>query len=256
MRFACLCVLLSAAAAGTAAAENVDSLVKTGIELRRVGRDREALEQFEKAAQIQGSPRLTAQIGTAEQALGLWVKAEAHIKEALAEAHDLWIQKNRPARQEALKVVQDHIGDVDVWGEPAGAEVLFEERVVGTLPLPHAAHLAEGDVVLRVRAKGYADVTRTIKVQGGNYSREHVELRPIAVAAAPPPVVTAPLQPVAPPPPARPLTLVTQPAGEPVAASPPVYRRWWFWTMGGRGRSGWCDRRRAAEPPRHQRSRL
>jgi hypothetical protein len=236
--FAIGLVLASLVAPRIARADDVDALVKHGVELRRTGRDREALAEFQKAAAIQKTPRIAAQVGLAEQALGLWVKAEADLKGALAAPQDPWIQKNRATLDESLKVVQRHVATVEIWGEPTGAEVLLDEEPLGTLPLPRPARVAEGDVVLRARAQGYAESTRTVKVTGGEYIRQHIELRAVALGAAkegagaPPPALTATAA-----------TLIALPsataeAGGPRDTSSPVYRRWWFWTLVGGALAG------------------
>jgi hypothetical protein len=87
--------LLSLVVTATAAAEDVDALIKHGNDLRRKGRDRDALAEFQRAAQINETPRVTAQMALAEQALGLWVEAEGHLTKALGHERDPWIAKNR-----------------------------------------------------------------------------------------------------------------------------------------------------------------
>src|SRR6185295_19111982 len=58
------------AAAGSDAHADAEALLQHGVELRRQGRDREALEEFQHAAAIKRTPRAVAQIGMAEVALG------------------------------------------------------------------------------------------------------------------------------------------------------------------------------------------
>ena len=69
-------------------AEDVDAINKRGIDLRRQGRDAEALVEFQRAARTQDSPRASAQIALAEQALGLWLDASTHLGLALSMAGD------------------------------------------------------------------------------------------------------------------------------------------------------------------------
>jgi len=56
--------------------KEIDALIRKAIELRRTGKDKEALVELRRAAEIEKQPRVAAQIGMAEQALGLWVVAE------------------------------------------------------------------------------------------------------------------------------------------------------------------------------------
>src|SRR6185295_12934104 len=95
IRWAIICVVATVGgAASTAFAEDVDSILRHGNELRRQGRDAEALTEFQRAARIEESPRTTAQVALAEQALGMWPEAESHLSSALGRDSDPWIRKN------------------------------------------------------------------------------------------------------------------------------------------------------------------
>jgi hypothetical protein len=180
-----MAVLVSLAA--SARAEDADALLRRGTELRRSGRDREALAEFQKAAAINETPRVLAQIALAEQALGIWIDAEAHLKKALASENDLWIRKNTSALDGALKVIKQHLASIEVWGGPDGAEVLLDSKVVGHLPSVDAVRVDAEEVFLQVRAPGYVTLERTLKVQLGGLLRERVELRPVPPPQAAPP---------------------------------------------------------------------
>lgn len=169
-------------------AEDADALVKRGIELRHQSKDADALAEFKKAWAIQKTPRIEAQMALAEQALGLWVNAEEHLLDALAHAKsDPWTSKNGATLTSALKVIQKHIGSLDLWGTPAGAAIFVNEKPVGTLPLEHPLRVADDSILLRVRADGFLEWTHTVHVDPGQAAREHVELIPALAAAAPPP---------------------------------------------------------------------
>lgn len=233
--------LAVSALARPAAAEDVESLVRQGIELRKQGKEREALEVFERAAQIRKTPRVMAQVALAEQALGLWVKAEEHLKEAIATPEDPWIKKNRKTLDDSLVIIQDRLSTVEIWGEPAGAEVKLNGELVGTLPATGSLRVPAGSVTLSVRAKGHVDSSRSLELKKGDFAREHVTLQPAPVARAPEvPVYVAETLALAatqgsaggnaggPP-------LIEKPRqGEAVSDdSTPLYKRWWFWTIVG-----------------------
>jgi hypothetical protein len=167
-----------------ASSEDVDAILKKGNDLRRQGRDREALAEFQRAAGIGESARVTAQIALAEQALGLWVEAESHMVKALAAAGDPWIAKNRATLEGALGTVRRHVGTVEIWGTPEGAEVLFDGKIAGHLPSVGPISVASDEVGLQVRASGYGDVKRTLRVEMGAAIREHVDLRRLPPVAA------------------------------------------------------------------------
>lgn len=162
------------------AEESVDSIVTRGLELRRAGRDSESLVEFQRALQMEKTARIQAQVALAEQALGLWVPAESHLINALASGNDPWIKKNRAALTKALGVIQEHLGSLEVWGTPPGAEVLVDGKPVGKLPLASPVRVLSGDtVILKTRADGYSEVNRNVRVPVGGIVREHVELVPL-----------------------------------------------------------------------------
>jgi hypothetical protein len=216
--------------AGRAFSDEVEALIKKGTALRKEGRDREALEEFQRAAKIKPLPRVLAQIAFAEQALGLWVDAETHLSKALDAHDDLWISKNRSALEEALKVIKQNLATIEVWGSPEGAEVVLDGKSIGKLPAVSPVRVASDTVSMEVHCEGYLDLSRVLHVKLGGYLREHVELRPVP----PVPVVKddgsggtggGP----------NGGTIVGGSGGadgEP-SESKPVYKRWWFWTAAG-----------------------
>jgi tetratricopeptide (TPR) repeat protein len=241
-------VLLILAAPGRdgARAEDVEALVKKGVELRRQGRDRDALAEFQRALAIERQPRIVSQIGLAEQALGDWVSAATHLETALATADDAWIKKNRAILEQALQAVENHLGRVDVWGEPAGAEVLLDGAPVGTLPLAHPVRVTESQITLTVRAQGYTEIVRVLRIPLGDLVREHVALRPLAATEGKPrlPVAAAPAEAGAATGAATqaPLKVTVAQKAAPTeqkdqqpssSSSPSVFHRWWFWTLVG-----------------------
>jgi hypothetical protein len=219
------------AASALARAEDVDDVIRKGVELRRLGKDPEALAEFRRAAGIRRKPHAVAQLGLVEQALGLWIDAEADLTDARRADSDPWIQKNRRVLDEAVATIERHLGSITVWGTPEGAEVFLDGRPVGKLPMEKPARTLVGDLKLTVRAKGYLDLNRPIEIRPQDQAREHVELTPVpAVAATAPPPAASTSSPT--------VVVQTPPAGAtgPAAtseASAPIYARWWFWTAVG-----------------------
>lgn len=236
---------VSLASGARAAGDDQEALLKRGVELRRQGKGEEALEVFQHAAAIKQTPRVMAQLGLAEQAVGLWVRAEEHIKVALQGRGDAWIQKNRRPIEDALKTVQGHLGSLEVWGNPAGAEVIVDGHRVGALPSSGTVRMPVGEAKIVVRKEGYLDMTRVVQIVRRDLMRESVDLHrqpraPIALDPAPPPP---------PPPGGEPSSrstlaladkdhpaLLRRDPGQGVVTSDersPIYRRWWLWTLVG-----------------------
>jgi hypothetical protein len=177
-------LVVSGAAAARGAGPTDEELVKQGLEQRRHNQDAEALDLFRKAYQLRATPRTLAQIGFAEQALGRWTEAEAHLEEALAASSDGWISKNAKILNESLTRAREHLGGLEVLGEPSGAEVLVEGEVRGTLPLGKPLRVRAGECQFEVRAAGHHPVTRTVQVAAGALTRETVKLAKLAAPAA------------------------------------------------------------------------
>jgi len=230
-----------------ARAESAEDIINHGVQLRREGRDREALAAFREAEKIERSPKVIAQIGFAEQALGLWLASDTHEREALSHADDAWIKKNRAIIERALALTDAHIGTIDIWGDPAGAEVLLDSAPVGVLPLAKPVRATAGTVTITVRAEGFQSVTRTLQVVGEQLTRENVvlvRLSPSPSLASSPagegakkarPVPLAQNKAGAAGPEGGPVLVAKPPA--PAPAEPPenrsILKRWWFWTAVG-----------------------
>ena len=158
-------------------ADDAEPLVQEGIAFRSSFHDAEALEKFQRAYAIAKTPRIQAQIGAAEQALGRWVDAEVHVAGALEASSDSWIVKNRPTLESARNSIRSHLGSLEILGKPAGAEIRIEGEIVGRLPLVTSLRLPVGRTTLEVRAPGHFVVTRSVSIEPGKLTRETVVLR-------------------------------------------------------------------------------
>jgi hypothetical protein len=162
-----------------------DAQIAKGIELREKGRDDEALALFRKALARTPSARARAQVGLAEQALGMWVLAETDLAEALGEG-DAWITKNRAALEGALAVVRKRLATLEVRGA-ANGEVLIDGVKIGSGAGPF--RVEAGKRSLEVRAPGFHSTTRTVELPPGGIARETVtlvaETSPSSASAAP-----------------------------------------------------------------------
>ena len=163
-----------------------DTLVAQGVSLRQAGNDDEALAVFRRAYELQHAPRILAQIALAEQALGHWVDADAHLHEAIAVTTDPWISRNTSALQNALDVIGRHLGSLDVRSNVAGAELWINDERAGTLPLRTPIRVPSGSANVEVRAQGHRTVRRVVEVSPGILSRETVNLTASASARAEP----------------------------------------------------------------------
>jgi len=230
-------MLVCAPSAWSADAQSeADKLIRHGVELRKAHDDSAAAREFQKAYELVRSPRSAGQLGLAEQALGRWEDAERHVGEAVLATGDPWVVKNRGPLEKALSIIQEHLGRVEVIGDPEGAEVVVSGRPAGKLPLREAVRVSAGLVDVDVHAPGYVSAQRNVTIVGGQYQKIVIHLvkeRGPSVAETPAhePVATpAPLTAVAPEPPAA-------PPAEP-AEGPSVARVALKWTTAGLAGAG------------------
>lgn len=174
--------LLVTGVARADAASDADALISRGLELRERGKDDEALGLFRQAQQKAPSPRARAQVALAEQALGMWVPAEADLTAAMANESDPWIAKNRAALEGALGVIRKHIASLEVRGAEK-ADVYIDGHKLGTGAGPF--RVEAGRRTLEVRAKGYQPTSRAVELPAGGTARESVELVVAPITAAP-----------------------------------------------------------------------
>ena len=166
----------------------VETLIQEGVELRRKGSDHLALPKFQKAYDIERSPRTAAQLGLAEASLGYWLAAEQHLTEALQSTRNPWLAKHEPTLRKTLKEVQASIGEVEIIGTPAGATVTVNGQQAGQMPLTRPVRVPEGAVQVSLRADGHREASKSISVQGGKRALVSfsLELLPSPVMVATP----------------------------------------------------------------------
>jgi hypothetical protein len=203
--------------------------VRDGVALRREGRDVEALELFRSVSQRCPQARVRVQLAWAEQAVGRWVDAERDLVAALATRDDAWVEARRDRLDADLARIREHLGQLQITGGVAGAEVLLDGVVVSTLPMTAPVSAVAGAARLELRREGYYPVRRDVTIAAGVVAREEVQMRP-----EPPPV--SPVEPsVAPPPTVAPTPVRVLPALPPAAPArrDPTWRTLaWTSTLG------------------------
>lgn len=105
------------------AADPTEALIRKGVDKRRKNDNQGALPLFREAYETSRKPRAAAQLGLCEQALEMWLDAEAHISEALLSQTDAWVSGQRGTLESALEQARKHLARVEVADAPAGASV-------------------------------------------------------------------------------------------------------------------------------------
>lgn len=187
--------LLAALVAGPAGAQDcatAECHVERGLAARTQGDDAAATAHFEAALALERTPRILAQLALAEQALGRWIDAEAHLVEAMA-ADDPWIVDHRGVLEGALATIREHLGRLIVTANVEGATVRVNGRDAGALPMAEPVSVEIGTAVIDVTAPGHVAVQRQEEIAAGQLSRVRVTLVPRAGAASPDPVTSDPV---------------------------------------------------------------
>ncbi|MDX2023623.1 MAG: PEGA domain-containing protein [Deltaproteobacteria bacterium] len=202
-----------------APADGSEALIREGLSLRRNGDDEGALERFSRAAAIHRGGRVLAQIALAEQALGRWVDAEAHLVESLGLREEAWIAKNRPLLESALADISGHLGTLELISSVAGARVKVNGTERGTMPLRAPLRVPSGTVTVELEADGYFPLARGVVVLAGGKARETLNMVPVkenlpTVALLPRPQTVEPAA-----------SMLVQPADAPPAPSGRWQRR-------------------------------
>jgi hypothetical protein len=182
---ACLAIVASGAeSTARAQTSGEEDLNRRGIELRKSGNDAAARGVFQEMYDRFRSPRSAAQLGLAEQAVGRWEDAEAHVSEALRSPSDPWVAKHRAPLDQAIIAIRAHVARVEISGDPVGAEVLINGRSVGKLPLPRSITVPIGQVDVECRAPGHKTAVRTLSLGAADYQRVFIRMEKEAGEAA------------------------------------------------------------------------
>lgn len=177
--------LADAPAPAADAPADAEALIAKGVALRHEGKDAEALKVFRRAYDQTPSARARAQMGLAEQALGMWVEAERDLVAALADPSDAWVRQYKDPLQSSLTAVKARLGSLEIVVNVPKADVLVDGANVGTVPGP-ALRVVAGSRTVLVRADAHHPISRTVVVPGGGVARETFELAPL-----PPPDATS-----------------------------------------------------------------
>ncbi|HEU4578285.1 MAG TPA: tetratricopeptide repeat protein [Polyangiaceae bacterium] len=157
----------------------VEQLLQQGMDRRAAGQDAEALQAYRQAMDLDpDNARVLAHLGVTYQALGRWVPAHKYLSLALSHSADPYIERHEDELTGALGVVAGHLGQLEVYGGPPGAEVMLNGEVVATLPMAEPLQVTVGSYLLEVQAPGHYKLGRPITVQPRQLTREEVGLAP------------------------------------------------------------------------------
>jgi hypothetical protein len=165
---AAVLVLALIAIAGTkpARAEDPESLIRQGIDLRKRGDNATAEGYFIRAYELARTSRSAAQLGLVEMALHNYEGAETRLTEALG-AHDAWIERNRVTLETSRDKCRGHLGALVVATAAAGTVVIIDEGPSRPIPDDGVVYLSPGSHDLRATTPSGNVVTKKLTVLEG-----------------------------------------------------------------------------------------
>lgn len=173
-----------------------------GVQLFREGDFRSALVEFRRSFEISKNFKVLYNIGQTEYELSDYAGALRSFRRYL-ELGGAEVDAARKTQvEEDIKNLGLRVAHVEISCNVAGAEVLVDDVLVGTTPLPEALLVSIGRRKVSVQKGGVVSAPRFVELAGGDRTAVKIELAepkptaPVATiaptTAAPPPVVEEP----------------------------------------------------------------
>ena len=198
--------------------QTAEALLREGNLLHQRGEYALALDRYHEARRLYPSYKIDFNIGVTLDALGREVEAAEHFERFILGGKLASPQMVAAARARLARL-RERIASFALECAPlAGAQVSLDGAVVGRTPLDRRVYLRPGTYTLAVVSEGYRPDRRRLELRAGDHVSLRIALERIPQASTPAPFVAAPA-------PRR------RPARRRPAEPPPIYRRWWFWTV-------------------------
>jgi hypothetical protein len=149
-----------------------------GVQLREAGRDEEALAVFRAIDERTREPRALARMALAEGALGRWVAADEHLREAIAQRRDRWIRQNRRGLRENQRVIRRHVGVLEVVCDTPGAVLWVDGVPRGALSGEERIPIDEGRRQVEIRAPGFVTYRQEVLITAAGREEIIASLQP------------------------------------------------------------------------------
>src|SRR5688572_28603771 len=95
-----------------------EKLLLEGVRLRKARDDIGALYYLERAYKLAPGPQNAGHLGLCEMAVFRFVEAEVHLAEALRSTADPWVNDNRTALSDAMRMTKNFLGTLEIVGRP------------------------------------------------------------------------------------------------------------------------------------------
>ncbi|HSO33849.1 MAG TPA: PEGA domain-containing protein [Labilithrix sp.] len=158
-------VLASTSPAGAQSAE-AETHFKRGVSLYQEGDFKAALAEFRRAYEISHKWQLLYNVGQAEYQTHDYAAALSSFETFLREGGERIPKSRRADIEQEIARLRMRVGKVTVRANVAGAAVLIDDELVGTVPVTR--NVAVGGRRILVKKEGYAPWSRSVEVASGD----------------------------------------------------------------------------------------
>ncbi len=185
-----VCLILCTTGTSVWAADDPESLIHEGIELRKAGQDARAEGYIRRAYELAPTPRATAQLGLVELAVSDYVNAEIHLGKALASSNDAWILQYQKVLETSRNMARANLLRIEVSGSLPGATFTIEGAPSRPLPADGTFWVTPGpSTAVHIDVTGHKTAEFRVGGAAGEIKRISVDM-PLLRAEPPP---TAPV---------------------------------------------------------------
>jgi hypothetical protein len=194
--------------------EAARSLVREGNSLLERQACAEALARFQRAKAIfSESYKIEVNLGTALECLGKRAAAAQRFRSFLDRSDPDADRSMRSAVQRKLDALLEGLARLSISCRVEGARVRLDGEILGQTPLANEIPVDPGSHRLSIDKEGYPPLQEDLQLRRGEHRQVVLSWSRLATAS-----------------PSRPV-----PDGDPRPRSdrrpPPLYKRWWFWTV-------------------------
>lgn len=150
---------------------------RRGLELYDEGDYRLALVEFQRAYEVGKSYKTLFNIGQVYFQLQNYAKARLTLEQYLAQGGSAIPEARRAEVEKDLASLEKRTATLSVRANVAEAEVIVDDVVVGTTPLP-AVVVNAGETRIRVEKRGFTARVQSVTLAGGDASTIVIELAP------------------------------------------------------------------------------
>jgi tetratricopeptide (TPR) repeat protein len=159
-----------------AAKEEARQRFDQGLALFEDGDFRLALIEFERAYALVPDYRVLYNIAQVNIQLGRYAKARSALEEYVEKAGTALPESRAAGVKDDLKMLAARTAHLSITSNPAGAEIILDDTIVGTSPLAEPLLVEAGEHRVELRKSGYVARMQQVKLAGGDEGSVSIDL--------------------------------------------------------------------------------